>query len=286
MPSAIRQIPLDNAIKHHAHDFHQMVIGLSGHAEFEIEGMGGSIAALSGCIVPANHVHYYEGIGENRQLILDLPLDAPSLTGSNRELARLFDAPRFFALDEPLRHYLDFVTQELNQPYRCLPGESRPHGELLVTTLLDCLHARLHPELPTTKARRRELDLTSLNRFIQHNLGQRLSVADLAAEACLSVAHFSDCFRAQTGLSPYQYLLRQRLDAARHLLTSSRLPLSEIAAHTGFANQSALSHAFRRAFDQPPSALRRSSAINEAPHGGNRAHLTPRKTIILGNSKT
>ncbi len=59
MTSAIRQIPLDTAVHHHAHDFHQIVIGLRGQAEFEIEGLGGSISALSGCIVPANHVHYY-----------------------------------------------------------------------------------------------------------------------------------------------------------------------------------------------------------------------------------
>ena len=69
MSSAIRQIPLDTAIQHHAHDYHQIVIGLEGRADFEIEGLGGSISALSGCIVPANHVHYYAGTGENRQLI-------------------------------------------------------------------------------------------------------------------------------------------------------------------------------------------------------------------------
>lgn len=112
MSSVIRQIPLDTATQHHSHDFHQIVIGLQGRAEFEIEGLGGAISALSGCIVPANHVHYYVGQGQNRQLILDLPADAPSLTGYHHELSRLFDAPRFFALDKPLQHYLDFLLLE------------------------------------------------------------------------------------------------------------------------------------------------------------------------------
>lgn len=257
MTSVIRLMPLDNAIKHHAHDFHQIVIGLSGHAEFEIEGLGGTIAALSGCIVPANHVHYYEGIGDNRQLIFDLPHDAPSLTGPHHGLMRLFDAPRFFALDEALRHYLAFLTAELTQP------RQRPAGtlqeDLLTATLLGCLHARLHPELPSQPQR---LDMQQLNRFIQHRLDEHLTVADLAAEACLSEAHFSSCFRDQTGLTPYQYLLRQRLDAARHLLISTRLPLSHIAERTGFANQSAFSHAFRRAFSHPPSQLRQADTVS------------------------
>lgn len=257
MPSVIRLIPLDNTTKHHDHDYHQIVIGLDGHAEFEIEGLGGSIAALSGCIVPANHVHYYEGIGENRQLILDLPADAPALTGPHYEFSRLFDAPRFFALDEPLRMYLNFLTQELCQPHHQGPQQHQGQGDLLAATFLGCLYARLHPDRLISGNSR--LNLQALDRFIQHHLAQRLTVADLARQACLSEAHFSECFRAQTGLTPYQYLLRQRLGTVRRLLTSTRLPLSEIAAHTGFSNQSALSHAFRRAYGHPPSQLRRDS---------------------------
>lgn len=115
MPSVIRQIPLDTATRHHAHDYHQIVIGLQGRAEFEIEGLGGAISALSGCIVPANHVHYYAGTGDNRQLILDLPAHSPALSGPHQELASLFDAPRFFTLDDPLRHYLRFLLLELER---------------------------------------------------------------------------------------------------------------------------------------------------------------------------
>ncbi|MBZ9538626.1 helix-turn-helix domain-containing protein [Modicisalibacter tunisiensis] len=253
MTSKLRLTPLDNTIKHHDHDFHQIVIGLDGHADFEIEGLGGRIEALSGCIVPANYVHYYEGIGTNRQLILDLPDDAPALSGVYREHARLFDAPRFFALDEPLRAYLTFLLQELTQP-RPAPGD------LLAATFLGCLRARL-PEAAAVPAPRRRIDLADIDTFIQHNLDRRLAVADLAERACLSVAHFSECFREQTGVTPYQYVLRQRLQAARTLLTDSPLPLNEIAARTGFASQSALSRAFRRVFNEPPGRLRRHQRL-------------------------
>ncbi|WP_275289254.1 helix-turn-helix domain-containing protein [Halomonas elongata] len=252
MTSAIRQTPLDTAVHHHAHDFHQIVIGLRGQAEFEIEGLGGSISALSGCIVPANHVHYYAGTGDNHQLILDLPEDALSLTGHQHELVRLFDAPRFFSLDAPLERYLDFVVHELgllSQQGRLSPLQQ----ERLATTLLGSLHARLAQEAP---ARGRHLDLAALDRFIDRHLGTPLRVADLAAEACLSETHFTARFREQTGLSPWQYVLRRRLDTSERLLRESHLPLSEIAALTGFTNQSAFSRAFRRAFGHPPSRLR------------------------------
>lgn len=252
MSSAIRLTPLDNTIKHHAHDFHQIVIGLDGHAEFEIEGLGGRIAALSGCIVPANHLHYYEGIGTNRQLIFDLPDDAPALTGGHRGHARLFDAPRFFTLDAPLRVYLRFLVRELAQP------QPAP-GDLLAATFLGCLNARM-PDHPPQRNRR--IDLSAIDAYIGQNIERRLTVTDLARHACLSVAHFSELFRQQTGVTPYQYLLHQRLAVVRQLLAESSLPLSEIAARTGFASQSALSHAFRRVYDHPPGQLRRRPSLS------------------------
>ncbi len=256
MPSAIRQIPLDTATCHHAHDYHQIVIGLRGRAEFEIEGLGGAFEALAGCIVPANHVHYYAGTGDNHQLILDLPTEAPALTGPHHELARLFDAPRFFALDAPLKRYLDFLLMELE----ATPPPPEGHqGDRLAATLLGSLHARL---ANGEAAPRRRLDLPRLDRFIERHIAGRLSVADLAREACLSEAHFRHCFREQTGLSPWQYVRRKRLETARRLLGDSRLPLSEIAALTGFANQSALSNACRQAYGQPPSRLRHRLATS------------------------
>ncbi|SHE28574.1 Helix-turn-helix domain-containing protein [Modicisalibacter ilicicola DSM 19980] len=257
MNSVIRLTPLDNTTRHHAHAYHQIVVSLDGHAEFEIEGLGGRIAPLNGCVVPADHVHYYEGIGPNRQLIFDLPDDAPAVSGNHRELARLFDAPRFFALDDSLRTYLDFLVAEVGQP-RHAPGE------LLTTTFLGCLHSRLPLDRPPADAPR--INLATIDRFIHAHLAKRLSVADLARLVCLSEAHFSECFRKQTGLAPYQYLLRQRLAVARRLLTTTRLPLSEVAARSGFTHQSALSRAFRRAFDQTPSQLRRGgSPVVEVP---------------------
>ncbi|MCC5882360.1 MAG: helix-turn-helix domain-containing protein [Halomonas sp.] len=268
MSSVIRQIPLDTSTQHHAHDFHQIVIGLQGQAEFEIEGLGGAISALSGCIVPANHVHYYVGQGKNRQLILDLPANAPSLTGYHHELSRLFDAPRFFALDTPLKHYLDFLLLEQDSSKG---GLSDAQSDRLAATFLGCLHARLGGD---GSPKLRQLDLGKIDRYIDRHLAAPISVADLAAQACLSEAHFSSRFRQQTGLSPWQYVRRRRLEAARRLLEESRMPLSQIAVSTGFSHQSALSHAFRSAFGCPPSQLRRAVLERSAAAPPNRLRHT------------
>lgn len=260
MSSAIRQIPLETAIRHHAHDFHQIVIGLEGHAEFEIEGLGGTISALSGCIVPSNHVHYYAGSRSNRQLIFDLPRESACFTGCHRDTICLFDAPRFFDLDEPLRRYLEFLLLELNHA----PGSPGPgQQERLAGTLLGCLHQRLGAEPPPPRGR--ALDLARLDTFIERHLSAPMQVSDLAREACMSEAHFRERFRQQTGVSPWQYVRRRRLEAAHHLLTTTGLPVAEVAARTGFSSQSAFASACRDAFGMPPSRLRRAVSASPAP---------------------
>ncbi|GJE33211.1 helix-turn-helix transcriptional regulator [Methylobacterium oxalidis] len=95
-----------------------------------------------------------------------------------------------------------------------------------------------------------------LTGFIEAS-GADLSVAQLAAVLDLSPNHFSRCFRATTGLPPYAFLTRRRLDEAARLLTGTSLSITEIAALSGYANPSQFASAFRRHTGASPSAWRR-----------------------------
>ena len=79
---------------------------------------------------------------------------------------------------------------------------------------------------------------------LESDLGGALSLQQIAAEFDLSVSHFSRAFRVSTGLPPHQWLLRQRVKAAKQLMTVRDLPLSEIAISAGFANQSHFTRVF------------------------------------------
>ena len=79
----------------------------------------------------------------------------------------------------------------------------------------------------------------------------------IASEFGLSVSHFSRAFRISTGQPPHQWLLRQRVEAAKQLMTVRDLALAEIAISAGFANQSHFTRVFSAVVGVSPAAWRR-----------------------------
>src|SRR5258707_4762872 len=92
---------------------------------------------------------------------------------------------------------------------------------------------------------------------LESDLGGTLSLQQIAAEFDLSVSHFSRAFRISTGLPPHQWLLRQRVNTAKQLMSVRDLSLSEIAISAGFANQSHFTRVFSSVAGVSPAAGRR-----------------------------
>lgn len=95
--------------------------------------------------------------------------------------------------------------------------------------------------------------------FMSAHLAEPLGMERLAKEAGISVHHFTRRFREQTGLTPYDYLTKLRMEAAHRLLRTSGLSIAEIAHQTGYGQPAAFSAAFRRRFSETPKAVRRQA---------------------------
>ncbi len=83
------------------------------------------------------------------------------------------------------------------------------------------------------------------------------TVTETARAIGLSPRRLETLFRAAFGTTPGAHGLSLRLQAARRMLTDTRHPLADVALRTGFTSPATLSRAFRRAYGQPPGALRR-----------------------------
>ena len=91
---------------------------------------------------------------------------------------------------------------------------------------------------------------------IDSNIDQRISVEALARLAKLSVCHFVRAFRQSVGLTPHDYLIRRRVERTMELLAGTDLPLSQIAAAAGFADQSHCARRFRQHVGMSPREYR------------------------------
>jgi transcriptional regulator GlxA family with amidase domain len=95
--------------------------------------------------------------------------------------------------------------------------------------------------------------------YARQNLQRSLTTEDLAAVACLSTRQFTRAFRAETGVPPAKAVEAMRVEAAKHMLEQSRLPIEEIAAAAGFANRERMRRAFLRVQGEVPRAIRRAA---------------------------
>ena len=98
--------------------------------------------------------------------------------------------------------------------------------------------------------------LSRLIAYINANLGDRLDIEDLARTAGLSRASLVRRLRQATGLSPHQYVIARRIEAAKTLLRQSGLDLSFIAQETGFSSQSHFTAVFQDATGFTPGQFR------------------------------
>ena len=88
------------------------------------------------------------------------------------------------------------------------------------------------------------------------HLDQPISVDDLAVRAVMSRRTFARRFRSETGTTPAQWLLEQRLRAAQSLLETTDRPVGQIAQESGFGNAAALRAHFERRLRTTPTAYR------------------------------
>jgi AraC-like DNA-binding protein len=74
--------------------------------------------------------------------------------------------------------------------------------------------------------------------------------------ARMSPYHFLRSFRAVTGVTPHQWLLRARLRDAADKLASTKLPVTDIALDVGFDDLSNFTRTFRAEFGASPREYR------------------------------
>ncbi|MEM7462030.1 MAG: AraC family transcriptional regulator [Pseudomonadota bacterium] len=92
--------------------------------------------------------------------------------------------------------------------------------------------------------------------FIHDNLAEDLTLESMSNLAAMSGYHFSRAFKAETGKSPLQYVIAERISLAQVLLKTTSLTVSEICFRTGYNDVSRFGQHFKRATGTTPAKFR------------------------------
>lgn len=176
----------------------------------------------------------------------------------------------FFAIEDPwLQGYFQMLMSELDtfdslrRPADALMLEQTEHLVLrhLVRWHSDVAQhevggldaqARVNPLRPVLQRR--------IEDYVRSNLTRDISLADLAGQCSMSVDHFLRSFRAASGVTPYRYVLDQRLRRAAALLRSTDARVAAVASECGFHNVSNFSVKFHARYGASPTDFRRRAA--------------------------
>lgn len=94
--------------------------------------------------------------------------------------------------------------------------------------------------------------------YIHANLEYDFNLESIAAEIGMSHYYFCTLFKQAMGISPWQYVIQQRVERAKELLKASKLSITSIALLCGFSNQTHLIKHFRKVVGVTPSDYRRN----------------------------
>jgi AraC family transcriptional regulator len=240
--------------------------GLAGAAEFLERDIGG--AWLTRQIGPGHifvtrsktpyEVRFSSRPGEELEIIqVHIAVDQfrAALEAVYRGKADQVEVIDFFGRDEALAH-LCFVCAELLSART--PGKSRRIAALtqFFAGYLAEKYMRAAAEKPVFHGGLPIYHLRKVEDYVRDHLAGEVPVEKLAELVELSPFHFSRVFKESTGMSPLQFVVRERITRAQQLIRETSRSLIEIALDVGYTSPSHFAQVFRRIVGVTPTDFR------------------------------
>lgn len=136
------------------------------------------------------------------------------------------------------------------------------HNKPLPEAVVSCHIHRILTEMLLMSSNSAEMAANRINpvldaiAYIQANFNRRITLDELAANVSISPFHFSRIFKKETGYSPYEYVIKTRIDKAKILLKKTGSSVKEIAYEVGFNSESNFINTFHTSVSLTPSEFR------------------------------
>jgi AraC family transcriptional regulator len=206
------------------------------------------------CVVPAYTRHWIRSQNEQGLILLSFdPTYVARVARETIEIARLEILPHFAQAD-PLIYHIGLALKASTQ-------NNSTNNQLYVESLGVALGAHLiqhysvgkHP-IPTYTPS--QTSIQQAIAYINDRLIENLSLEAIATAIGMSQYHFSRMFKQAIGLTPWQYVMQQRIELAKRLLARPQVTIAEVSHQLGFSNQAQFTNFFRKHTGVTPTQYR------------------------------
>ena len=243
---------------YHYHDFHKVIIFLSGKAAYHIEGKSYYLKPWDILLVNRHAIHKPEidfSVPYER-FVLWIRDDIKST-----ELLRCFQKAidrsyNLIRLDSDTQEKLKQLLYELEAALKDEKFDSDLLGSALFAQFMVYVNRIFLEKQYIYDARSYSSDsqIEELLRYINHNLTEDLSIETLARKYYLSKYHMMRKFKEETGYTIHNYIISKRLLLARTKI-SEGTPILKAAQLSGFSDYTTFSRAYKKQFGTAPSQM-------------------------------
>lgn len=257
--SSFENVPHDHA------DHYQMTIPLRGSCRFTHAGKERELAAGEGLLLPPRDRHYFVQ-GPEDGVVIFIIRDSSLYPADTRS----FTEPPPQANFDPLS--VAAFLQQWSSTLFGLGTVERMALEEKEIQALDFVHGliwggrqirsgdgKFGSDEPSAARLRQTGPMKQVLDYIHACYTEPISIEQLAAIALQSRYHFIRSFKAATGQTPYQYVLRLRIREAKQRLESTAASVTDISYALGFSSPSQFYRAFVKAVSATPEQYRRQS---------------------------
>lgn len=241
---------------YHYHDFHKVIIFLSGKAAYHIEGKSYYLKPWDILLVNRHAIHKPE-------IDFSVPYERFVLWIRNdiksTELLRCFQKAidrsyNLIRLDSDTQEKLKQLLYELEAALKDKKFGSELLGSALFTQFMVYVNRIFLEKQYIYDARSYSSDsqIEELLRYINHNLTEDLSIETLARKYYLSKYHMMRKFKEETGYTIHNYIISKRLLLARTKI-SEGTPILKATQLSGFSDYTTFSRAYKKQFGTAPS---------------------------------
>jgi AraC family transcriptional regulator len=214
--------------------------------------------------VPAGQPSYWRSQSDTQQSILHIHLRPELVT----QIAATSELDRSSIL---LTHCFSQYDLHIEQIAMMLLAELKSGGimgELYVESLTQVLvihllrhYSTLTQTITSVSGSLTHVRLQQAIDYIHAHLDSCLSLVQIAESINISPTYFASLFKQATGISLHQYVIKQRVERAKLLLTTTDLTIASIAFQVGFSSQSHLNQHCKRLTGMTPKQLSKTIRI-------------------------